>query len=562
MRNRCTSFLLVFVIYTSLLLLAFGKLPLTFFQQDEWAILSYFQYWIKANLSWIDRLFVYEQYTHIIPLSNIISFGEFQLFGVYFPPYAIVSLLVHFTNSLLVYYLAHQIFKKNILALLAGLFFLTASIPHQAITWVATSMGTAGSTFFILLSIIYFIKFIENSDARRFFVYSMVLLFISLGFKESSLFMILFFPFCWLLFGKYDDKHTKKIFVTVFLLVVTYILFRFIVSSFRQIPPHVATEITAPVIYNYPYRVFATPIKFIAQSIVPVPIVIQLSRILLIVGYPKFVQNGVPDPYIVESVGSDIISFFIALIIILISGVCITYFKKHNRVDLAQVILLSLLYIALSSLPLIALGGKAGYFSLVDGRHLYVTSVFVSMLLTTWTYWGFLIFRNQPRALLLLLLVVSIYIVVNVYNIRSDINQQVGIGFIRKSILTKIRSAYPIVPKRVIYYVESDRPYYGLPLGENILPFQSGFGQTLLAWYSGHGASFPSCFFKGEYLYELLSEGYKECGGRGYGYFRKRETLKKMLSETAFKKENIIAFSYSSSNNTLVDITQELQNSF
>ena len=79
----------------------------------------------------------------------------------------------------------------------------------------------------------------------------------------------------------------------------------------------------------------------------------------------------------------------------------------------------------------------------------------------------------------------------------------------------------------------------------------------MLVWYNEHGENFPSCFFKGQFLYVLQSQGYRQCEGRGFGYFRKAEDLKKSIKENNLRPENVVAFSYISSENSLKNITQK-----
>jgi hypothetical protein len=147
----------------------------------------------------------------------------------------------------------------------------------------------------------------------------------------------------------------------------------------------------------------------------------------------------------------------------------------------------------------------------------------------------------------------------HVLKIRRDIAYQVAVGELRASMLRTIIQNYPSLPSRVIFFVESDAPYYGLPYEEPIVPFQSGFGQTLLIWYNAHGIELPACLFERNYLYVLLSEDYKECQGQGFGYFRKRTTLNQAIRTYTIDANEVLAFRFTSSTNVFQDVTAEIR---
>ena len=131
----------------------------------------------------------------------------------------------------------------------------------------------------------------------------------------------------------------------------------------------------------------------------------------------------------------------------------------------------------------------------------------------------------------------------------------------RKSILDQIIKTYPRLPEKVVFYTESDTAFYGLPPEERIMPFQSGFGQTLLVWYFNQGENWPACFFKPEddFLFAITEEGYRECSGRGFGYFRNFNLLQETLVENNLSKENVIAFVFKLKYNELIDVTRKVR---
>lgn len=546
--------MIAFFAYLVTGLAVFWKLFFTFFQQDEWAIFGNFLYWQKAHLNWITRLFFYEQDTHIIPFSNFFSYLQFYFFRLDFPFYAAAAILIHACNAFLVYKVAREITAKNKLAFFAGLIFLINSIPSQAITWIATTIGTATSTTFVMLSILFFIKGLRNKINHKFLMISCLFLFISLLFKETSIFTFLSLPALWVLYAdKRDVKEFLRTFFPLLILGFVYVLFRLFFALFGYHSTSESSLVSQPSIFVYAYRIFANPLKFVSQSIIPPSFIIILSSTIIKLGYPQLLQGGIADPHLVESIGADIVSFGTALLVIMLCFL-LTKKDKFKKNDSTKLIWISVIFIFLSALPFIFIPGPAGYFSLVDGRHLYITNAFTSILLSSLGWMFYSLYDNKfiRKAIIFVLI---IFLGFNILQIRKDLNTQMGYAYLRKSILNQIIKEYPKLPERVVFYTESDKAYYGLPPTEYILPFQSGFGQTLLVWYNMHGDNLPSCFFKSKYLYVLLEQDYKECEGRGFGYYRKLDSLKAAIGANQLKAGNVIAYRFYSQNNKLENIT-------
>lgn len=552
-----TYFLVLFG-YVLIGLLVNWRLPYTFFQQDEWVIFGNYLYWDKVGLNWFERLFIFQQFTHLIPLSNLFSYIEFKLFGLYFPSYAFFSIGIHIANSFLVYLLADKLLGKKWLGIVSGLIFLINSIPHQAITWVATTMGTALATTFVLLSLIFFADFLKKGRKINLLVLS-ILFFASLLFKETSLAIIIFFPILWLI---YERKKSFKKFLFVLspfvAMIVLYVIIRIFFLTLSPIPPQ-NSGLTQPDISVYTYRLVTAPLKSLVQSFIPVNYIIDISDTIIKLGYPNFVKGGVADPYISQTIGSDIVTYLFAALLFTICIIVFKFFKGKKETLLSMIIPASIIFIILTSLPLIIIPGTAGYYSLLDGRHLYITSIFSSILLIT-IFYGLFFFISKKKIGVVAGLVFSfIFLWMNIQGIRSDLNVQRAAAYTRKSILDRITLLYPKLSQKTVFYIESDVPYYGLAYGDNILPFQSGFGQTLLVWYNARGEDFPACFFRDQFLYVLQSEGYRECEDRGFGYFRKMDNLVKAVRENDIETSDIVAFSYISSKNYLQDITRQVK---
>jgi len=522
-------------LYLIAAIIIFWKLPFTFFQQDEWLIMGTYLHLDKAGLDWLHRFIIYKQFTHMVPFTHFVSYTQFELFRTNFFLYGLTAITIHLINTILVYYLSSLLLKKRVLGFLAGFLFLTTSISHQGFTWIATTIGTSLSALFLILSLIFFTKYLFQITSQiRHLILSMIFFFSSLLFKETSIFGFLLYPAFWLIYKRKDDAKAKMMSIIFFPLGFLYVSIRIVNFFIISNGNNTEAGFVQPGLDVYVFRIFTLPLKFISQGILPQEFIINFATSLTKLSYP---QLEALNPFVAQSVGADIISNLFSVLVIVIS---IIFYSKT--------ILLSLVFISLSSLPLIFVPGKAGYNSLIDGRHLYITEIFTSILLTVLIYAIYL--RLAGKKLALSVVAVSL-ILFHVGKIRSDIDQQVSIGLMRKAILHTITRIYPKLPQRVIFYIESDRVFYGLAAEDNILPFQSGFGQTLLVWYNELGEEFPACFFEDQFLYVQVSEGYRDCDGRGFGYFRKIDNLKKAVIEHDIPFENIFAFRYTSSTSSI-----------
>lgn len=539
----------------------FGQLPQTFFQQDEWAIFGYHLYWEKAALDWFTRLFIYDQETHLIPLSNLFSYIQFTVFGLNYPWYARTAIIIHISNSLLVFYLAKKITGHDVISFLSAILFLLNSSSHQAITWVATSIGTGLSVTSALVSLLFFHAFATDRYAKiRVLVLSLAALLVSLGFKETSIFFFIFFPLYVLIFGG-ERKGRLLSRLTGWLLAsaIFYGAVRIVISRFWTDTAASVQELSQPGFFVYAYRLVTNPVRLAVQSFVSVPRIISLAKKLTITAYPQFAPEGVADPHITETVVSDIVTFLLALVGVVCFWTILTTYARRDNQRLRKALLLSFGFILTSSIPFIIIPGRAGYITLFDGRHIYMTAVFTSIAVSL-TF--FLLYDQWKRIRILqvsIIVGITMYIFSGISSIRHDIASQVVVAESRRAILSSLTVRYPKLPDRIVFYIESDRSFYGLPADEAIVPFQSGFGQTLLVWYNALGENFPACFFRKKFLYELLSQDFRECSGRGFGYFRTFEELARGVEQADLMPDQLIGFRYNSKNNSMTDISEYIR---
>jgi len=511
-------------------------LPRTFFQQDEWS--AFGQTIALSGSLWqmiLGRVFLPTGGTvHFAPLTALFSVIEYLVFDLRFSSYAVTSMALHVANSFLVFWLAWLLFKDQSRAFIAAIIFAADSLAHQAVSWVATAINTQGASLFVLLSLIGLLK-------KRPWL-SMAAFGLALGFKETSAFLFVFLPCLSLVvFNRRQDFAWKKILPPWLLLALFYFALRLWLLFNTTAPLTESADLTQPSRLTYLFRLMLLPIRIIPQSFIAARQIIAWSQGLVRRVYPHYlVTRGVPDPFVVESIAFDLVCFLLLLLFLLVAW---RYFKQ------AKIFWLAAGLMVLSGLPLIFIPGRAGYVSMIEPRHLYL-SLIGSSLITA-------MFLARLKSKLLIIPVLFLIMFSHYRLIQRDLDSLIANSRLRESVLTQIKTEHPDLPAKVVFYTESDTAYYGLGPEEKILPFQSGLGQTLLVWFYD-AEKFPPCFYEDVFLYKIESQGYRECQGRGFGYFRKYDDLLMTLQQKHLPAESVIAYRFSSQDNSLVDTSQEV----
>lgn len=97
-----------------------------------------------------------------------------------------------------------------------------------------------------------------------------------------------------------------------------------------------------------------------------------------------------------------------------------------------------------------------------------------------------------------------------------------------------------------------------MPDNEKTLPVQIGFGEMLMVWYQTE-EKLPGCLYKDAFFLDILTEGYRQCGGRGFGYFRNYDKLITAIRTNKIPPENVISYSWNGKTEEFKNITKEIQ---
>ena len=222
--------LAVVVLYT------YFPLTKTFYQQDEW--LGFGSYlangagYIFSSTEGILSL--------ILAQGRIFSGFVFYLFVKFFPlsivPFAIFTIVFHSLNVVLIFLLGKKIFKRVLPAFLGSLFFALSSVSQSAVTWPATSINTLPSTTLILMSLFFYFNYLNLSE-KKWLLPSFLLIYLSLFFKETGIFLFLLLPLSALIFKRFTLAGYIKTFWYYFLgtgLIITFRLLQFMYTPHQQ----------------------------------------------------------------------------------------------------------------------------------------------------------------------------------------------------------------------------------------------------------------------------------------------------------------------------------------
>ena len=116
---------------------------------------------------------------------------EWHLWGGWPLGYHFVSTAFHIANAILIFRILHTLFQKYRVAILTALVFLVHPLQTESVTYIA-GMADPLSVFFILLGILFFLKFRASSVTpwkSRFYLLSLIMYALALMSKETAIIM-------------------------------------------------------------------------------------------------------------------------------------------------------------------------------------------------------------------------------------------------------------------------------------------------------------------------------------------------------------------------------------
>lgn len=540
------SYKVYLILLFFIILLTFWKLPQTFYQQDEWLGLGqiWAQGWSHVVYGFSPIQILFGDGRPLTRIFGVLFFGNFPFNSLFL---SIYSVGLHIINTILVFFIADKILKKTSLAFIASIFFSVNSVTHQAVTWFGTSFGTQPASALIFLSIYFFLIFLEN-NRNKFLYFSIFSALISLYFKESSIFLFVFFPLIEIIHRRnfslkaYAKKYLP--FIAFIVLLVIFRLYEMMVVRANS-SDLLAGKVFANIGNQYIFqslivRSIMYPLTSLSFIFIPVSMALFLGYMMRIIYYPYItLQPGLVD----QTAILDLISIIISFIII---GFLYIIWKREK--EYRNAIIFSSLFFVFNILPYIVI---AKTFAYLEPRYYYISSAAAGIFLSIAI--GFVLKNYKNLAIkFFVFFFLLILIFAHVKVIRNDINQQVIIGKERKFFILQIYNIVPVLKKnKNIFYIDGDKPRFS---EHNRAPFQNGIGYTLMVLYYKTGV-IPNQLLSEGYLWDWDKQGYREINGKGFGYFYDKNELKKFIIKSKLNSNTVIALYYDSSKQKIIDIT-------
>lgn len=537
-------FVVLFII--ALVTMFYSRILVGFFQHDEWQ--TFATEYSKDGRSLVEVVLgsFSPMASHFSPFFDLTFNLLFSLFGLNYLGYAIVSIALHLVSVLLVFLLVYLLTKKMLLTSLSALLFGLNTSSHQATSWVIADINTQGATIFGLLSLLSFGMFLQKQRKQRlFFVSSLFFLIISLMFKEITIAFFVILPGMLILFTSAEIKK-KRIFYSSLVLGLGMLYLSFRLLMFFQPTSDSEFVVTKRQSFNeIAYNSVTFPAKIFTQSSIPTWQLLQASTLIasLLPESLSGKDGTTARGQFIENVVLQWIDFSVfALVLLLIFLI----YKYRGKAPLKKMAIFSLAFVIINSFVYVLSPGRSGSIPVVDSRNIYLPAVGTSILLPLLVY----IFV-RGRAFWVVLLIAPL-VFLHAYWLNIQLNSFAEIGTLRKNILEQIKKENPNLPDKVVFYTESDTPYYGLE--EKTLPFETGLGQALLVSYQPT-ENFPREIFQGKFLRFITNQGYREVENRGFGYFRDFDLLQKTVGQYNLPLELVIGYTYRGRSSSLQNIT-------
>lgn len=591
--------LVMLIFFTFLNFLVFHDLFFSYFESDEW---YHFTYYLPLTrdpqglLTAIGSTFLNNGALsggqHVIPVASAIFFLNTLFFGLHYPPYAFMSLLVHSVNTFLVFLLMilllarQQNIKQYIYALLSGIFFAISPSAMHAVTGAAPFYGqnTLSVTFFLLCLILFKQAFL--SKQKKFLIFSIVFLFLALFTKETAAFLFILLPVIYFFEKKvFSWKYVTKLYIFV---IVAYIVFRFVIPNIyngnfvNKIVDHYLssgvvnsvsdtetivsqdTSIHENIYGELTFRSITFPIKMYGGLFFPRQTNHSILEAIAPLIYPSPSSGNDVDRSqgrlnFQNGIGNDLLLYVVSFGII---GICIyllTTYKKEKREEERKAIVTGMSIIILSALPLVAIVlsfPRWGYDTYFDSRFYYNPNVGAALLFPflLFAVAEFLAKVFKARVNIFVAIIFVAWLVNTMYQFNAFLTYTVrDVGIPRREVISQIQQYLPLLPKKIVFYIETDG---GGPYGP-VLPFQTSVPQALTVAYYDKSA-LPNNFFN-KPLFDGSAQGYSFSEGRGFGYYTSKKDLAKKLLSAEFTTADIYAFYYDSKQRKISNRTIEVR---
>lgn len=528
---------LVFI--TSIVVFMYKDTFNIFYQQDEWQTIGnnivLNNFWgVSAGSNILDFLSVQERFG-----SNILSYfmmGRFSVETVWVM--GVYSLFFHLINSILVFLIIRRwVIRNDIYALLGSLFFAVSDVSISAVSWFGTSLGTLPAITLVLVSIIFYFKYLDT-QAKRWLFLVLMTLYTSFFFKEVGIFLLIYLPLASLIFRKYTLLSFTKTFwpfVVVFLLTTVLRLVNLVFLSDRSGELFI-TSTEDNFFTSVLFRTVMYPLTSFSLIYIPQNLMLDFAKIFTNIYYPY-----IPSEHFNLVAQTLVIDLFAVLLSFLI--IFMLFITRNSDRETKIKIIFWGVFLVLSFLPYVLLSKS---FSYLESRYYYLSNLPAGIILVILGYALAKVFKKGPLKHFGLLVIIFL-LVIHAKFLSDDLNKLKSLSLQRKEIIKQFLEFGPRLEDKNIFYLTGNHDYY---LPGNKVPFQQGMGYTLMVINYGTG-KIPKELIEERFLWNLNTQGYREVGDSGFGFFSDRDKLKQLIDGKPHLKDKITALHYDYATNKL-----------
>lgn len=306
--------------------------------------------------------------------------------------YHMVSILLHFIVTMLLFLISKKIFKDFLLSTIVAFLFVVLSGYSEAVFWIS-STGFLFNALFVLLSLFFFILF-EEKKKNIYFIFSFVSIIFGLIFHELGVIAPLLIILYRIVFGrKVDFKELfKDIHYTIlFFPILPYLGLRLLAQS------HWFSG-------DYSYNLFKLPFNIVGNTIGYLILTLFGPRSLPL--YQTF-RNFSKEHLILISFASVVV----IIIVTLVYKMIIRKMVEEER----RIIIFCFFFFVVSLLPFLGFGNIASRYSYLSSIGFII--LFVFFLKKTYSY--LTVNNGQYIAISSIMVVVGIFGLIHIVQLQE-----------------------------------------------------------------------------------------------------------------------------------------------
>jgi tetratricopeptide (TPR) repeat protein len=253
---------------------------------------------------------------HFLPLTMLSFKFDYLIFGNHATGFHVVNLILHLLNCVLLFMLIEKLFSNKHLSLIVAALFALHPMHVESVAWISERKDVL-YTFFLLISLIYYLRYMTEIRSQRNYIISLIAFFLALLSKSATVIL----PVLLILIDlQSNEKFNKRIITDKIPFLILSLFFAWL-TLFSQDVGGKGSEVFA--VFSATDKLMFALYAFgfyILKSFLP----LHLSAFH---PFPSFGSGQIPDSFYVCSIIS--VLFFIILIWLVIRSVRL---KKSNIV--------------------------------------------------------------------------------------------------------------------------------------------------------------------------------------------------------------------------------------